>query len=337
MPSIVQFFHPGLEHKYNFTNKENQHIRTWNICDHRRKFMVHDGQYIENNIKKNGKLLFWCEWEPPSIVERLSQYGKTFTKKEYPEYLHYPFLPPVDKIKEYQKSGYQNTDPFIFGNAFRYSNCKQAYYPSLKKLEKGSLILFGSRVNFRFAIDTVFVVNEFESYTVSLINKFENLGIFYQIVLKTFQNTKCNSSQGEKVLYTGATYDQKVNGMFSFVPSIKYEGEKIGFPRVIMPDKFYDEKFNKYHKYFSRWSRENGKITEKASRGIKITTHDVSIDEIRCFWEYLMEVISENYVLGVSFKNPEHKNITIKDEKAVLCSKKRNKQTCSGLPVRTCR
>ena len=335
MPSIIQFFHPGLEHKYNFTNKDNQHIRTWNLDGHRRKFMIHDGQYIENNIRKSSKLLFWCEWEPPSIVERLPQHGRTLTKKAYPEYLHYPFLPPVEKIKEYQKSGYQNTDPFIFGDAFRYSNCKQATYSSLKKLEKGSLILFGSRVNYRFAIDTVFVVKESEPYIASLNDKFENLGIFNQIVLKMFKNSKCNNSKAEKVLYTGATYDKKVNSMFSFVPSIKFEGEKTGFPRVIMPDEFYNEKFSKFHKYFSRWSLENGNITEKASRGIK-ATHNASIDEIRCFWEYLRDVTTENYVLGVSFKIPENKNITTNDKKAAFCPKKGIKQNCTDQLKRPC-
>ena len=58
----------------------------------------------------------------------------------------------------------QNTDPWVFGNSFLYSNCKQLTprgNPSaLQGLSRGSLVLFGSSTGGRFVIDTVFVVAE---------------------------------------------------------------------------------------------------------------------------------------------------------------------------------
>ena len=104
MPSIIQFFHPGGERKYDFLNKDKQYIRKWN--DHRnhyRKYMLHEGSYIENNVEKKGEMFFWGEWEPPSIVELLPHNGKEAANKEYPKYLHSPFLPSINVIKEHQK------------------------------------------------------------------------------------------------------------------------------------------------------------------------------------------------------------------------------------------
>jgi len=52
----------------------------------------------------------------------------------------------------------QNTDPFVFGGEFRYSWCLQPSRRSLRDLDMGSVILFGSRVNWKFVLDTVFVL-----------------------------------------------------------------------------------------------------------------------------------------------------------------------------------
>ena len=55
MPSIVQFFHPGGEHSPDLYSKT---YKKWNNNDHKRKYIKSKGNYIENNVKKEGELLF---------------------------------------------------------------------------------------------------------------------------------------------------------------------------------------------------------------------------------------------------------------------------------------
>jgi len=314
MPSIVQFFHPGFEHEYDFVNSQDKYFKNWHTTvsksgrsfDHKRKFMINEGSYIEKGIRKEGKLLFWGEWEPPSYVERIdtqidcSSYGKN------PEYLHTPVLPNLDRIKKYQEAHcYQNTDPFVFGNTFKYAICRQKS-ENLRKLEKGSLILFGSRVNYRFVIDTVFIVKKGIPYFSldDLMNC--NFGIYLEIVTKMILNKEMKVENPEGLtLYTGATYDDKENEMFSFVPAKIYNNRKEGFSRFFMPDEFYmNDKFNKY---LAVSKKRNDKIFEGMPMGVTMT-HNIGIDEVFAFWEYIKNEVSKNYVLGFNFKMPEMDN-----------------------------
>jgi len=120
MPSIVQFFHPGREHGYDYEN--GSLIKDWNTLAHQRKFLLNEGSYIKNGQKNNGELLFWGEWEPPSRVYEIEQQTNCQLYGVNPKYLHTPFLPNDNQIKLYQKEQkYQNTDPFVFGEKFLYA------------------------------------------------------------------------------------------------------------------------------------------------------------------------------------------------------------------------
>jgi hypothetical protein len=242
MPSIVQFFHPGSEHGYDSFCQQS-YYKEWNHEEHKRKYIINSGSYVENNKKHDGTLLFWCEWEPTSLVENLYQPMNTSIYDVYPKYLHFPFLPPMEKIKLFQDGGYQNTDPFIFGEKFKYSICRQDSCPGLKELEDGSLIIFGSRVNFRFVIDTVFVVKGSKPYYSALDNNIKDMGPYLDIVLKmSCKEAENKNHMIKRILYTGATFDDDFKGIYSFVPAMKYEGKKQGFPRIYMPDEFYEQK-----------------------------------------------------------------------------------------------
>jgi hypothetical protein len=142
MPSIVQFFHPGGEHGYD-CRRNGKYYKEWNGGNHKRKYIISKGNYIENNSLHEGRLMFWGEWEPPSLVEFLPPSIKKLPYEVYPEYLHYPFLPPMKQIPVYQRQMCQNTDPFVFGDKFKYSICLQDSFTGLRNLEDGSLILFG--------------------------------------------------------------------------------------------------------------------------------------------------------------------------------------------------
>lgn len=145
MPKIVQFTHPGDEHKPDI--KEGNH-KSWNQSRHKRKFLLANGQYLENGIIQEGRLIFWGECEPPSFVQKLSSKPNGF----YPQWLHEPYLPSeLPQSPGYQKS-YQNTDPCVFDGVFKYFVCKQfkpknRFLTSLARLERGSMILFGATAN----------------------------------------------------------------------------------------------------------------------------------------------------------------------------------------------
>ena len=294
MPSIIQFFHPGGEHR---PDSDCKTYKSWNMGAHKRKFMKSKGTYIENGKEKKGELLFWGEWEPPSNVEKL------LIKTEPPKYLHSPLLPSQNKIKKYQREGYANTDPFIFGDCFKYAICMQESRPSLKNLEDGSLILFGSRVNFRFVIDTVFVVKRSQEYTTPVGSRFSNLGLYPELSLKMGETNCGNNQHSTRRLYFGATVKDHADGMYSFVPAQKSTSENQGFPRISMPLDFYSDKNKKINRYFSEWKNGKDGITEGQNAGIKSTIADIK--DIKCLWEYIKRtVIQQKYLPGVHFEMP---------------------------------
>ena len=315
MPSIVQFFHPGGEHGYDKKISNNgKLIKDWNKTAHKRKFLLNEGSYIKNGQKYDGKLLFWGEWEPPSRVEKLKEQTNFPLYGKNPEYLHTPFLPPDDQIKEYQKKFiknenqedihlFQNTDPFVFDDNFIYAICRQGNKKSKKKqtknnhmreLEKGSLIIFGSQVNYRFVIDTVFVVKEVHKYKTLEDIKQLNLVTHQKIAIDFIldKSGKLNILPEGRTLYKGATFDVKQDEMYSFVPAKVYNDQKIGYPRFFMSDEFYNGKFKDY------FQKPDGMM------GVRITKNK-SIDEIHEFWEYLKSEISKDHVLGYNFKMPK--------------------------------
>ena len=205
-------------------------------------------------------LLFWGEWEPNShVVEEFSPVKKL---KLWPRYLHEPYLPSSKKsavlspvstptpcigscdetkkpkggcITDWDNDCCQNTDPFVFGEAFIYSLCQQwreykkghLHTTYLSRLPIGSLILFGSKVMLdtgstkedAFALDTVFVVGDSRPYT---IKNYETdlagfipkdygyiMGFDYARGAGVSMNIRC---------YKGATPSNPVNGMYSFSP-----------------------------------------------------------------------------------------------------------------------
>lgn len=173
---IIQFSHPGKELEIKRKSKKtglsyifntaNTGFRFWNNeNDHKRKFLKHQGWYLENKNKisfdptpKKGELCFWGEWEPQSEFELT---GNLYSLQ--------PSLPhAVHKaLFSTRGIGRHNTDPFVFGEHFYYTNCKQRQTGIGKKLLNLpflSIILFGSEKNKTdFVIDTIFVVDKSET------------------------------------------------------------------------------------------------------------------------------------------------------------------------------
>ncbi|MCC7128562.1 MAG: hypothetical protein IT192_07090 [Microbacteriaceae bacterium] len=206
--AVVQFPHPGPEH-----NAKGITDFPWNPGSHRRKFLRAPGSYLAvDGSLQRGTLDFWGEWESPSTV--VHEWKKKFPE---PTWLHEPYW------RESRPGEVQNTDPWVFGERFRYSNCKQAWSAALRKLPAGSVVLFGSAIGSEFVLDTCFVVGR----SIPMQDESGHLDDAF---------TTCTVRQLDHyddpfVVHQGATVEDLVEGMFSFVPAQVEQGAPARFRR----------------------------------------------------------------------------------------------------------
>jgi len=222
---VVQFPHPGTEHK----PPEDQDIMQWNTKSHRRKFLKapgrllgHDGDLIQTDV------VFWGEYEAASrVIQRWPVSGGR------PTALHEPLLTvPPDSPKR------QNTDPWVFGSRFLYSNCKQltpSGGPSaLQSLPRGSVILFGSQIHRRFCLDTVFVVAKAIPYRARNAAELPVNEAFRTCTIESlaaYEHPTIDVPNARFTLYLGATCGDPVDGMFSFTPARSADDGRLRFAR----------------------------------------------------------------------------------------------------------
>lgn len=213
----VQFMHPGGEH-----HPDAPGMKRWNRGAHQRKFMLTAGSAMDAADEVHAsEVLLWGEWEPPSTVEVLETPGP-----DYPTYLHRPFL---ERRTEF--AGQQNTDPFVFGDAFLYTGCQQwrgrphGSPVQLRYLLPGSIILFGSCAGDRFLLDTVFVVRDFidhdrQDYAEVLRGAVPDA--YWTVTLGPWYASPDDGRSFR--LYRGASPDDALNGTFSFFPCRRPDG-----------------------------------------------------------------------------------------------------------------
>lgn len=217
---FVQFPHPGGEH-----NPPTDDM-AWNTGPHRRKFLIAPGRYLDSDDQIGAAdLVFWGEWEPPSQVER-----RWPASRRLPRALHRPsWGEPTRRVR-------QNTDPWVWGEPMIYSNCKQIgprphRRPSaMQRLTRGSVICFGSTIQGEFCLDTVFVVASAEPWTPG-----EATDLTVDEAFKTCTAGAIAARRSDAhlplTLYRGATADNPVQGMFSFVPARRADRDDLRFPR----------------------------------------------------------------------------------------------------------
>jgi hypothetical protein len=159
-PNVVLFNHPGEEHKAKLSSARF----AWNTGKHRRKYLAVQAQValaVDSGFKRDPvarRVGLWGEFEPPTN-------GYIFSSSSRPGEPHswHELLPIGTPPQEAQ-----NTDPWIFGEAFRYGFCRQNSINYLRSLQDGDLLLFGSYLKqdedgepvnvFNFFLDTAFVV-----------------------------------------------------------------------------------------------------------------------------------------------------------------------------------
>ena len=293
---FVQFPHPGKEH-------EPGSGRDWSRAEysHRRKFMHLRGKWIEeDDTRRAGDLWAWGEWEPESdLIRRLSSPPGG---SRYPRYLWGPYY-------VVPRNGYgelHNTDPFIFGERFLYSNCGQPTRSKrgLRYLAPGSVIAFGSGQAVdgerRWALDTVFVIRDFVEYDMARARmELKNWAsaTFLDVTggpladharQKVSCSRQCAPTSARLRLYLGATPCDPVQGMYSFFPAVPAGGDA-GFPRPLidLPGEYFNAR---------NWQAPKGLREER------------SFGEVHGLWKRLVEQVRRaGLVLGTHACLPERR------------------------------
>ena len=183
--------------------------------------MDHNGNIQTDDLRA------WGEWEPGSKL--ICKFNTKDGDSHTPRYLWSPcWTPPSNGYRDLH-----NTDPFIFGDRFLYSNCLQSPHrrSGLKHLDKGSVIAFGSKVtgDLEWALDTVIVVRD--SFPYNPLNPGKALEcevpeVFLNVTGGPLtENPKLkelasNREAPEFRLYRGATPKDPICGMYSFFPAL---------------------------------------------------------------------------------------------------------------------
>jgi hypothetical protein len=232
---FIQFPHPGGEHR----PRPNGKCKLWNWLKnpsgtdnpHARTFFQANGRRLTDSATGPvaGPIWAWGEWEAEArVIRSLDCSGQK------PATLFEPYWVPKISFENLH-----NTDPFVFGG-FYYTDCKQGTAPSLKgmlEFDVGSVIIFGSGFNdageARWVLDTVFVVSDYVDHNIS--NYQDRLRDrvppgYDQVVLGPTYEAHSPRRNLPRRLYIGATYDNPVNGMFSFFPCVA-PGTDQGFAR----------------------------------------------------------------------------------------------------------
>lgn len=283
----IQLNHPGHQKPFRlgkgYRQIANDFIREWgNDNVHFRKFIQNNGHYIDS-LKdlnpKQAKLYFWGEWEGNSFFNPFPRANHTVL----PNGLHKLFHSTVIK-------GLQNTDPYIYGDNFKYCICKQT--KTLTNLILNDLIVFGTVVPSlnKFYIDTVFVIKDHNSSA----NVQATRGVNYSQVYKEETLEQLNeylktpTYENNKKVYQSKTWWEDKE-YFSFVPC-KLDYNRVGFERLFI---------ELSNQTFQLSSNPTGK---SFLNNCRLSSQDL--------WKEIVRISTEQgFVLGVKFDEPIFDNV----------------------------
>lgn len=285
----IQLNHPGHQKPFRIGKgyKQITHniIREWsNDNVHFRKFIQNSGHYVDGLKDLNPKqaeLYFWGEWEGNSFFNPFPRANHTL----FPNGLHKLFHSTVN-------IGIQNTDPYIYGDNFKYCVCKQTGH--LTNMILNDLILFGTVIPSlnRFYIDTVFIIKDHNSsanvqatggVTFSQVYKEETLEQLNEYLkVPTYANNN-------KVYQSKTWWDDKE--YFSFVPC-KLDYNSVGFERL-----------------FIELSNQSFQLSRNPTGKSFLRNCSLSSQDL---WKEIVKIsIEQGFVLGVKFDEPIFDDILI--------------------------
>jgi hypothetical protein len=191
-----------------------------------------------------------------------------------------------------------NTDPFVYGEHFFYSICKQnnTHGPTaMQRLARGSVILFGSgQHRSQFVVDTVFVIADYVDWDLTNYRK-RLAGVvppeYFHSTLEpiAYEMKVRNLSPSQTFrLYIGATVEKPCEGMFSFFPCLPAkDGTDKGFARPAV--------------------RRTGIITDNLTQGQRMNPMP-DVAAVRALWtDVARQVLAQGLDLGVHADLPRLK------------------------------
>lgn len=232
---IIQFIHPGTEHRY----RRGETYKPANPPPHERNFIRAKGSYAgRDGSLRQDELCFWGEWENEAHAAAL---GSRDASGIMPHHLITP-VPAASPAKA------MNTDPFVFGKGFKYFCCQQHDNGTMTRLKRGDIILFGSHKGAGFVLDTLFVVARaipYETASYDGVKKAlpkDDFTLFFTNSFVTMAEPdlsscgrgcgdSCGGQKLSRVLYVGATFEEPVDGMYSFAPAMPVGSCPAGFAR----------------------------------------------------------------------------------------------------------
>ncbi len=290
--SFVQFLHPGPE-----ATPDAGGMYVWNQGpEHRRRFIRQRGNYLDSSsrLHEDREIVFWGEWEAQGDAEEIPQEQRI---PFGPNSFCSPWYQPLGRQSRNggcgtENTGCMNTDPFVFGERFLYSNCRQYSNERLTRLQgllPGSVILFGSRINHRFCLDTVLVIEEGTPYRLH-----ENRAMIAERTSQTFMDVTADYIHPNLtlMLYEGRRYDPaEPDTPFSFVPCRPFNAEQYTFARPVI--------------------ELEGFIRPGMTQGFNTNQYRLSGDpgQLQDLWYRVRkQVIEQQLCLGVCFNLPERRS-----------------------------
>ena len=164
-----------------------------------------------------------------------------------------------------------------------------AGFPRSAALERGSVLVFGSSRAPYWVVDTVFVVGDYVDHTSTDV---ESLlaGRVCQCYRDVTLTLTCKGSEPSisRRWYRGATYDEPIEGMYSFFPCLPAE-QNTPFPRphIELP-----------RQYFTPGLAQGAK-------GCALNANPLPSSTIKALWDSIAEqVLSQGLLLGVAARTP---------------------------------
>ena len=153
------------------------------------------------------------------------------------------------------------------------------------------MVAFGSVANYEWVLDTVLVVADFVDYHAASMRADVGDRVPRDFMDVTGDPIIRNEDADLPLrLYTGATHENPVKGMFSFFPAMP-AGSDVGFPRpsISLPSK----RFTK---------------NVQSAKGHAMGPPNVSFEELRGLWDCLVAQVREaGLVLGTHAELPERR------------------------------
>lgn len=269
----------------------------WNQGDHRRKFLSAKGWYVStpSGPKLPSDLLFWGEYEPPTIATR--------TLRPRPggaRYVH--SIANVGKQQPGSNAAGicmggapvpcpQNTDPWLWHDGFTWTICRHRgrgnrLRPLIRNWSESAIVLFGSVIQGQWALDTVLVAPGSQNSAATLGQLRSKFDVPYQRLVLDYLGSfpLLRPIRGTGFVSPG------VMRTFSFVPATTDPSNV--FPRP-----------NVGH-IFGRWLRKRNGLPPSPTSSRQLTECSIK-GTAQDFWDALvLEVTQNQLVLAVAFDTP---------------------------------